>query len=416
MKFKKFITIGLAGIISLSLISCGVEPKKVEEKVSLDDINEKVIDGNNTLGLNIFKELCMEDKGENIFMSPISISTALTMTYNGAKDNTKAEMESVLGYTGLDTNLVNESYKTLINHLENVDKDVKLSIGNSIWVREGEDINKEFININKDIFDAEVDNLDFSKGSSVDKINNWISKSTNGKITDMIKGPISNDVIMYLINAIYFKGQWQDPFDAYSNSTENFTTSEGEKISSEFMNKFIDDKTFYGEGEEFKAIKLPYDNGKISMYMMLPDENKDIDEFIKDLDLNKWNDIKASFGEEKQAGNVSIPKFEIEYGTKELNDSLINLGMEEAFTNRANFTGIGDELYISRVLHQAKIEVNEKGSEASAGTVVEMMASGAKLIEEDIKEFKADRPFLFIIADEESENILFMGKLETTKK
>jgi len=182
------------------------------------------------------------------------------------------------------------------------------------------------------------------------------------------------------------------------------------------MNKFIDDKTFYGEGEEFKAIKLPYDNGKISMYMMLPDENKDIDEFIKDLDLNKWNDIKASFGEEKQAGNVSIPKFEIEYGTKELNDSLINLGMEEAFTNRANFTGIGDELYISRVLHQAKIEVNEKGSEASAGTVVEMMASGAKLIEEDIKEFKADRPFLFIIADEESENILFMGKLETTKK
>lgn len=417
MRFKKLALIILTGVISLSLISCGITSKEKSKVVSQDDIEKQVIEGNNEFGFNIFKELSLEDEGENVFISPLSISTALTMAYNGASGNTKEEMEKVLGHSGVDIDKVNESYKTLTKYLENVDKKVELNIGNSIWIRDGEKINKKFIDTNKDVFGAEVETLDFSKSSAVDSINEWISKSTNGMIKDMLKGPISDDVMMYLINAIYFKGDWQEPFDANSSYTDEFLNSKGEKVSCEFMRKFAsgDHKTFYGEGENFQTIKLPYDNGKVSMYVVLPEEDKNINTFVKEISSEKWNLIKNSIGSEKKDIKVTLPKFEIQYGTKELKDSLIKIGMKEAFTHNANFKGIRDEIYISNVVHQAKIEVNEKGSEAAAATIVQADGAAAPIIV-NTKEFLANRPFVFIIEDEESGNILFMGTLKNIDK
>ena len=137
-----------------------------------------------------------------------------------------------------------------------------------------------------------MDNLDLSNVSSVDKINNWIEKSTNNMIKDMLKGPISDDVIMYLINAIYFKGDWQEPFDKNNNVTKEFTNSKGEKSQVDFMRKFaIGDKTFYGEKDDFKVIKMPYDSGKVSMYAVLPKEDLGIGSFINDLDIDNKNSV-----------------------------------------------------------------------------------------------------------------------------
>ncbi len=315
----------------------------------------------------------------------------------------------------MDDDKINNDYKILHSYLENLDKNIKLNISNSIWIREGEDINKEFININKDIFGAKVDNLDFTKPSSVDKINDWIEKSTDKMIKDMLKGPIDGNVVMYLINAIYFKGQWQDPFDKNNNITEEFTDSKGEKSKVDFMRKIANsDKTFYGEKDDFQAIKMPYDSGKVSMYAVLPKEGLDIDSFINTLDMDKWNSIKRSIGKDKEAVNVSFPKFEMEYGAKELKEPLVSLGMKDIFSDAANLSGIREGVYVSGVLHQGKIEVNENGSEAAAVTIVEVRETSMPIIDET-KEFIANRPFIFILEDEESGTILFMGKLEEAK-
>ncbi|WP_346929579.1 serpin family protein, partial [Clostridium sp.] len=266
MKLKKIISLMLVAIISTSLIGCEKFSSKNNEQISAKEVDKKVVEGNNKFAFNIFKEISKDESNKNMFISPLSISMALTMTYNGARENTKAEMNKVLGYEGMDDDKINNDYKILHSYLENLDENIKLNISNSIWIKEGEDINKEFININKDIFGAKVDNLDFTKPSSVDKINNWIEKSTNKMIKDMLKGPIDGNVIMYLINAIYFKGQWQDPFDTNDNIIGEFTNSKGEKSEIDFMRKIADsDKTFYGEKDDFQAIKMPYDSGKVSM-------------------------------------------------------------------------------------------------------------------------------------------------------
>lgn len=371
MKLKKIISLMLIAIIATSLIGCEKFPSKNKEEISAKEVDKEVVEGNNKFAFNIFKEISKDENNKNVFISPLSISMALTMTYNGAKENTKAEMDKVLGYEGMNDDKINNSYKILHSYLENIDENVKLNLSNSIWIREGQNINKEFININKDIFGAKVDNLDFSKSSSVDKINNWIEKSTNNMIKDMLKGPIDGDVIMYLINAIYFKGQWQEPFDINNNIIGKFTNSKGEKSEIDFMRKVAaDDKTFYGEKDDFKAIKMPYDGGKVSMYAVLPKEGLNIDNFINNLDMNKWNSIKESIGKEQEAVNVSFPKFEMEYGTKELKGPLVALGMKDIFSDAANLSGIRENIYVSSVLHQGKIEVNEKGSEAAAATIV----------------------------------------------
>ncbi len=416
MKLKKIISLMLIAIIATSLIGCEKFYSKNKEEISAKEVDKEVVEGNNKFAFDIFKEISKDENNKNVFISPLSISMALTMTYNGAKDNTKAEMNKVLGYEGITDDKINNSYRILHSYLENIDENIKLNVSNSIWIREGQNINKEFININKDIFGAKVDNLDFSKSSSVDKINNWIEKSTNNMIKDMLKGPIDGDVIMYLINAIYFKGQWQEPFDTNNNIIGEFTNSEGEKSEIDFMRKVAaDDKTFYGEKNDFKAIKMPYDNGKVSMYAVLPKEGLNIDNFINNLDMNKWNSIKKSIGKEQEAVNVSFPKFEMQYGTKELKGPLVALGMKDIFSDRANLSGIRENIYVSSVLHQGKIEVNEKGSEAAAATIVEVRETAMPIIDAP-KAFIADRPFVFIIEDEESGTILFMGKLEEVKK
>lgn len=414
MGFKKMMAIILTAMISISLAGCEKFSNNNED-ILANKVDKEIVESNNKFAFNIFKEISKDDKEKNMLISPLSMSMALTMTYNGAEDNTKEEMNKVLGYEGMSDDKINHSYKTLTGYLGNIDKNIKLNIGNSIWIREGWDINKEFININKDTFGAKVDNLDFSNASSVDKINNWIEKSTNNMIKDMLKGPISDNVIMYLINAIYFKGNWQEPFDKNNNITEEFTNSKGEKSQVDFMRKLaISNKTFYGEKDDFKVIKMPYDSGKISMYAVLPKEGLGIDSFVNGLDLDKWEFIKASIGKEKEDVNVSFPKFQIEYGAKELKESLVVLGMKDAFSEAANFKGIREDICISSVLHQAKIEVNEEGSEASAATIVEVKETAMQILD-DYKEFIANRPFVFIIEDEESGTILFMGKIEEGK-
>lgn len=370
----------------------------------ISKINDSVISANSEFAFDIFKKLNGEDSDTSIFISPLSISAALTMTYNGAESTTKEAMAKALRFNNIDRNTVNQGFRNLLGYLENVDKKVELNIANSIWIREGQKINEPFISNNRSNFNAEVDTLDFSKDSAAGTINKWISDATKGKIDKMLEPPISPNVIMYLINAIYFKGQWSRQFDPQKTFDGTFKTLNGSEQAARMMSR--NGKVEYTKGDGYKTVRLPYGSGKTSMYCILPDEGININEFIENMSINKWNDMRKSISEVDDVV-LQIPKFKLEYGIKDLNDSLKSLGMGEAFSDRADFSGIREDIRISKVLHKAVIEVNEEGSEAAAATVVEMKPTAVR---EPIT-FIADRPFIFIIADDTTGTIMFMGKL-----
>ncbi|MHB1127269.1 MAG: serpin family protein [Bacillota bacterium] len=384
--------------------SSRLSPSGHNDTFDQDKISIETVEGNSRFAFDIFRQLDKEDEDRNIFISPLSISTALTMTYQGARTTTKQAMANTLGYMGIDDGQLNESYKNLIRYLSQLDKKVELNIGNSLWVKEGEAIREEFLTANKEIFDASVTTLDFTQETAADQINQWISVATKKKIEKMIDPPIPADIVMYLINAIYFKGDWTEQFDKKNTFAAQFHAGDGSTHEVMMMSRY--GKVEYGQVEDFKAVRLPYGSGKISMYSILPNEAVSINDFIADLDSDRWKIIRGSISERDQV-QLRLPRFKLEYGIKNLNDSLTALGMGEAFSDIADFSGIRDGISISRVLHKAVIEVNEEGSEAAAATVVVMQESA---VAEPLT-FIADRPFVFIIADDDTGTILFMGKL-----
>lgn len=373
-----------------------------------DKISMEVVTGNSQFAFDIFKQLNKEDGAQSIFISPLSISTALTMTYQGAGTTTKEAMAQTLGYTVINDLKLNESYQNLLRYLRQLDKKVELNIGNSLWIREGEAIKEDFLAANRDIFDASVTPLDFSQKNAAGQINQWIADVTKKKITKMIDPPIPADIVMYLINAIYFKGDWTEQFNKKHTYGTQFHAGDGSTCEVMMMSR--NGKVEYGQGDSFKAVRLPYGSGKTAMYCILPEEDVAINGFIASLDAECWQAIRDSISERDEV-QLRLPRFKLEYGIKNLNDSLTALGMGEAFADTADFSGIREGIYISRVLHKAVIEVNEEGSEAAGATVVEIKESAAV----EPLTFIADRPFVFVIADDDTGTILFMGKLYGVK-
>lgn len=374
-----------------------------QNQYDLQKINEGVVKANNSFAFDIFRKMNEEEEDTNLFISPFSISAALTMTYNGAAGNTKQQMSDVLKFGDIHPGIVNESFQNLLASLSHADEKVRLDIGNSVWVREGEAIQKDFLETNSKYFNAFTQMLDFSKADSAQVINGWISDATRQKIQKMIDPPIPPEVVMYLINAIYFKGEWANQFDEKRTFDGKFKTTAGQMEEVRMMTR--EGKIACANGSDYKAVRLPYGNGRLSMVCVLPDEAVDIDDFIGSFDAQRWNDIDKAL-EETDGFTLFLPRFKIEYGIKQLNDSLIELGMKDAFSANADFSGIREGLFISEVLHKAVIEVNEEGSEAAAATVVVMEESFSP----DLY-FIAERPFLFMIADEQTGTILFLGKL-----
>lgn len=406
---KRWGLVILAVFVSLTvLIGCTAGTFSDGQKADLKQLDNEVISGNTQFAFEIFRELNREDPEENVFISPLSISTALTMTYQGAGGTTREGMAEALNYQGIDLEALNNTYRHLLGYLAGVDKEIELKLGNSIWIREGEEIRPDFLEVNRNIFRAEVTELDFAQPDAADTINRWIDKATEGKIDKMLDGKIPGNVIMYLINAIYFKGVWTDRFDQDHTFPTEFRAGTGEKQQVMMMSKQGD--ADYGEGEDYRVVRLPYGNEKVAMYVILPRADLDVNDFIDSLDVAKWEEIRTIIGTRRDV-IVQLPRFKIEYGIKHLNDVLSNLGMAEAFTDRADFSGIRDKVFIDKVMHKAVIEVNEEGSEAAAATVVVIAETAAF---EPLK-FIADRPFVFLIAEEETGSIFFMGKMWEAK-
>jgi serine protease inhibitor len=369
-----------------------------------------LVDATSKFAIKIFKELSKEDTGKNIFISPLSISLALTMVYNGAEDSTKEAMAKTLEIDEMELGDHNQNYQNLIESLENVDSSIQLDIANSVWVREqfASSVKQEFTNSLSSYYKSDVYTRDFDNPRIVSEINNWISSKTNNKINKMIE-KVDNQIVMFVINAIYFKGDWASPFDEKATHLDDFKLQDGSKIKVNFMSK-SDDYRHYS-CENYDAVRLPYGRDKIAMYVLLPEVNTDIDIFIEGISQNELQESFSNYVETKV--DIDLPKFKIEYGVKRLNNVLKSLGMGIAFDQiEANFGGIApvqasNNLYIDFVDHKAFVEVNEKGTEAAASTVVGIGLTSMPMAEE----FKVNRPFVFIIRDDRSGSILFMGKV-----
>jgi serine protease inhibitor len=367
--------------------------------------NNKIISGNIEFSLDIFKQINKTDKHTNIVISPYSISAALSMVYLGADSKTREAMQSALNYEGITDEDFARGQKYLKSFYESADESVDILVSNSLWIREGNNAKQDFIDKNTDIFDAVVRYLDFDDPSSADAINQWIDDSTKGLISKLISGPIPNDVFMYLVNAVYFKGEWTESFEVKKTKKMEFFNEDGKKSIVDMMNMKND--MYYKKQGSYKTVRIPYGDQILSMYCILPNEEADINDFIDSLDKKKWDEIR-DIPDKTADVLLMLPRFEIEYGIRSLNEELKQMGMKIAFTYDADFTGIAPDLYISNVLHKAVIEVNEQGTKAAAATSVEVSVTSMPI---DMPEFIANRPFIFVIADDQDGSILFMGKI-----
>jgi serpin B len=398
------------GFLSLLLISAlfilpsceKIEPgPKEPNKVELNKKAAEVLEADRQFAFELFREVHALSDVDNLMISSLSTSYALGMTLNGANGTTRDAFRDVLHLEDLTDQEVNESYQDLMSQLVTLDDQVQFSIANSIWYRLGYNVLEAFISANQEYFDAAVEDLDFSDPGAVDIINGWIDDNTNGKIKDMLDY-IPGNAVMYLINAIYFNATWKYQFDPEETFSDDFNLEGGGTHPSYFMQ--VEGTFNHTYQEHFTAVEMPYGDSAFSMVVLLPNPGVSIASLVEELSAENWDSwMKASYPANVM---IQLPKFK--YGFKSLlNDPLTNLGLGIAFTDNADFSKItpGGGIFISRVIHQTFIDVNEEGTEAAAATIVEMIESAGPDV------FRADRPFLYMIKENSTGALLFMGKV-----
>ncbi len=363
---------------------------------------QKVIGGSNAFAFDLLKAVNASDRGGNVFISPLSASMALGMTMNGAAGSTYDAMHSTLRFSDLSRTDVNESYKSLIALLRGLDNATQFSIANSIWYQQDFPFRQEFLTESKSYFDAEVQGLDLTKPTSIDVINAWVNDATSKKIPRIIDS-FDGDEVMFLVNAIYYKGAWQSAFKKSETVNAPFRSLDGSSANVPLMSQTESFRR--GFGSDYEAIDLPYGNSAFTMTVVLPHAGVDINAFTESLTEEKWRAIDA--GMAKGEIGIMLPKFKLEW-KKNLNDQLKALGMSVAFSDiAADFSRMSPakQLVITDVIQKTFVDVNEEGTEAAAATSVGIGPTSAP------GTIRVDRPFIFAIRERLSGTILFIGKI-----
>ena len=364
---------------------------------------------NSQFGFELFQTLHKEEPNDNIFISPFSISTALTMTLNGANQQTYDDMAGTLHLGQLEQEQINASFKKLLTLLPILDPATKLRLANSIWPQKDYPVLDEFLRTNEDFFNSEIRPIDFSNSAPViEEVNKWVEDNTEGLIKETLTS-LPPDVVMLLINAIYFKGSWATEFNVEDTQQADFIQEDG-TIENVDMMHMTEHKFPYFQNDLFQAIDLPYGDSIYSMSILLPQEGKTVDDVVKALNVTSWEDWRTSFY--TQEVDLFMPKFKMEYDAK-LKPILSDMGMGVAFSNGADFSKMIDRggVKIDEVIHKAFIEVDEKGTEAAAVTVVIIVETSVPII----PVMNLNRPFVFMIRENQTNSVLFMGKLMTTE-
>ena len=404
--FKTAATILFA--FALTLLSCKKEPGETlptdPVQISLTSNQVSLIESENSFALDIFRKVVESSpESENVIISPLSISSALSMTLNGSNGATRDSMLKALRVIGLTPEMINNSDKNLTEALLKVDKRVLISIANSVWTENNFVVKKPFIDILTQFYNAESKSFDINDPLVQKQINSWIESKTNGMIKNMV-GQLDPRTVMLLINAIYFKGMWKSQFDKANTVQGSFYKPGGIIAQVPMMKQTSDFKIYNGEG--FTLAEFPYGQGNFVMDVILPDENDGIKNIIQLLNGTSFKGWLNLLYERKT--ELTFPRFKYGY-KKELKDILTNMGMGIAFGDDADFSNMADlKLQLSFVLHQAFIETNEEGTEAAAATVVGVTATSmpaGPFI------FNLDHPFIYFIRETSTNSILFMGRV-----
>jgi serine protease inhibitor len=371
------------------------------------DLSE-LVNASNRFALEMYAELA--DPSDNLFFSPYSIFTALGMTYEGARGQTADEIRAVFHFPADDQTRWS-LFKALIEKLNANDTGCDLSTANAMWIQQDFNILADYVSTVRTYYKAEAVNVDYIKAAEAARlrINGWVENQTNGKIKDLIpNGILDSETRLVLTNAIYFKGAWLQAFNESLTKEMDFHPDASRTVTASMMVREDDESKFnYTEVDGVQILKMPYSGEKLSMLVLLPKSGtvSSLEKMLTPTKLTEWRG-----GLTLQRVDVYFPRFKLE--TKYfLADNLSHMGMPSAFTSAADFSGIDgkQDLLISAVIHQAFVSVDEKGTEAAAATAV-VMELGA-IIEPTVPVFMADHPFIFLIQDDETGNILFMGKV-----
>lgn len=370
--------------------------------------------GSDQFAFELYQNLREKETGKNIFFSPYSISTALSMVYEGARGETADEIRSVFHLPEDDTTR-RSSVAAIYNRLNPKNASYQLKTANALWVQNDHPIHSDYTDILANYYGGKATNLDFVNAteSARQTINSWVEDQTNNKIKNLFrKGTILPATRLVLTNAIYFKGTWADQFKKEDTYDDDFHVTDDKTTTAHMMQRTGEDAKYnYDENDIAQVLELPYEGDDLSMLVVLPKEN-DLKKIEDTLSLETLDGWRSALREQRV--DVYIPKFT--FSSKyTLNDNLSNLGMPLAFTaptptGGADLTGITDEreLFIGLVVHQAFIDVNEEGTEAAAATGISLLPTSMPI---DIPVFRADHPFIFIIQEKKSGHILFMGRV-----
>jgi serine protease inhibitor len=373
------------------------------------ELNSQLVGAINRFGFNLLRELAGAAPTENLLISPASVSAALSMTYNGAAGETTTAMAEALCLDDLSLDDLNRAHAALWAALAQADPQVTFEVANSLWAKTGIPFLPDFMARNREFYGAEVANLDFADPQATDIINAWVNNQTHGKIADIVEPPIEPLTILFLINALYFKGQWSNQFNVAATKPGVFHLLDGRGKSCPMMTR--SDTYPYMEGPGFQAISLPYGAGRFSLCVFLPAAELGLAGFLERLaheGLGAWTEWMEGFW--KRDGSITLPRFKVAY-SKSLNEALKALGMAVAFGDTADFRAmspLGEDpgISIADVLHKTFMEVNEEGTVAAAVTKVEM---AGRCIPPPPFKMVVDRPFFCAIRDNETGVIVFAG-------
>ena len=386
-----------------TLAACGTATQAVQT-TQLSEQDFETADEANKFSLKMFAQMHKEEKSnENFCFSPLSASWALSMAANGADGTTREQMYETLGFSCNDAEKINAFQQKIIKRLAILDPEkVTVSVANSMWVNENFKIKKEFEKSNTAYYDAAVKNIKFDDAAAK-AINDWCSQKTEGKITEIVKeiNPLTE---LFLINALYFNGRWTDTFNKKRTKEEEFTKENGEKIKVQMMH--LKDNLYYYEDENVQMVAKPFGQKKLDMLFILPREGVTMDKSVQLLSEN----LDAWYSDtEMEEVNLGLPRYKAEYSTS-LKKCLQSLGMSDAFTpGKANFSALSKEpLFIGDVLQKTFVKVDEEGAEAAAVTSVTLLAMAAGPPKP--KNMVINRPFIYIIRERETGNILFIGR------
>jgi len=380
-----------------------LDPKEIELTTKADE----VISGNNEFGIDLFRKIAAEEN-KNLMLSPFSGRAALTMLLNGCAGNTYTQLQETLKYDeSLEIDYINEAYKSLAKQLIEADPKVTLAIANAIFYRQGFDVKSDFLDSMSDVFDANIEELDFNLPSALDAINDWASDNTNGKIPEVLD-EIDPEHVMFLMNALYFKGDWSYQFDKSLTEQKPFYLDDGNTVNVSTMHGTLGAKWSYSE--DYSAIELPYGRSNFSMVVILPSGN--LNDFINNFTSEQWSKITNNLDSLEEWGEIDVfmPKFKFSY-EKKLNDQLESMGMVDAFDeNLADLSGIADTqlpFFVDFVKQDTFIEVNEEGTEAAAVTTVGLEFTSVN----GRKTFTIDKPFIFAIRERTTNTLMFIGNV-----